>query len=168
MDRSPPRLSGIPGISSPVADPNHKGIAPAPLLCPSPSPLPHPILPVACAPGSQHCLGLGCTPRCQLGWRCVCLAETLPGLVHPKVQAAAGVREHGRRGQQQGLHAWRDGCCFKCCPGAHKFVETHPIRPYRATSRFSKTGLQVTHLFALKAMTPPSGEVTKTLRQTSA
>lgn len=81
VERSPPRLSGIPGISLPVAAPNHKGIAPAPLLCPIPSCLWHVHLDPSTAwgwgalPGASWgrgvsvwlklCQGL-CTQKCRL------------------------------------------------------------------------------------------------------
>lgn len=133
MDRSPPRLSGIPACLC-QWQPQIPRQFPQPLsLCPIPSCLWHVHLDSSTAPG------LGCTPQMGGGapaarqgggvsvWLKLC-----QGLGTPKEQGASSVGEHRRRGQQQALRACRDGCYFMCFPGAHRFVETHPIRPLQS------------------------------------
>lgn len=47
--------------------------------------------------------------------------------VPPKAQGAAGGREHGRRGREQGIACLGKGLLKLHCPRAHRFAETHPI-----------------------------------------
>lgn len=67
-DRSNPRMSGIPGTQLCHGSPNTQG-SPQ-LSCPIPS----------------HAISSACTripPLSWVGWRCVCLHKTMPGLAHP-------------------------------------------------------------------------------------
>lgn len=97
MDRSPPRPSGISGTSLPVAAPNHKAINPH-----SPSPVSHPILPMAC--DSSTAVGLGCVPQtgggapgARWGGGVFVWLKLCQDLCAPNAGVAAGVRELRRR-----------------------------------------------------------------------
>lgn len=67
-----------------AAAPHHRAVPPAPLPCPTPSCQCHVHLDFSTARGWGVLPDSWGSAGCQVGWRCVCLPETLPGLVHPK------------------------------------------------------------------------------------
>lgn len=89
-DRSKPRMSGIPGTWLCQGQPQHTRQPPALLH--------HPIPSHTAAAGSQHC------SRCQVGWRCVCLLDTVPA--PPKSMRCC--QRWGGEDRSRALHAWGD------------------------------------------------------------
>lgn len=151
-----------------VAAPQHRAVPPAPLPCPMPSCLCHVHLDSSTARGWGVLPDSWGSARCQVGWRCVCLAETLPGLVPQKHGLLHVSGSAGGEDSRRALHASRGGCCFMCCPGAHRFVEAHPMRPLQG--RFQIQQDRFAGNLSLCSQSKSSGRRQKQLsfRQTSA
>lgn len=83
---------------------------PAPPLCSIPSCLWH-VIPAVPDSGVRFPDRQG-SAGCQVGWRCVCVAETLPGLVHPKSRGCCW----RQRAQEEGTPGLKRCLLFHALP----------------------------------------------------